>query len=195
MADNRTRNYFGRLPTEVLCLILGEFCGYCRGSKEENLRDIYSGRIVNPTFRDCVSWDYCEGHAAAADRLIKLKPLFRWIESIPNTPPRLVRSVKSLSLGHGCLSVRNEQTWNKFLPVTHAYGLMDFMCWNDDTKPPKFTKLEVLEKLIMTFPLLTNLSIGECVTEWVEYDARFFQQIEELPLTRIDIHTVVDRAI
>ncbi|KAK8023903.1 hypothetical protein PG993_011969 [Apiospora rasikravindrae] len=235
MADSRARNYFDRIPTEVLYLILGEFCGHCRGSSTGGLRDIYSGCHLSgtkgdelrPTFRGCVSKHYCEDHAAAAGRYRQDKEnlaslclvskalrttsqsvlhhfymkgckysngyrnaisdteLFRWIGLIPNTPPHVVRAVKSLSLGQ--CSDSYEQTWNELLPVTQAYGLMDFMCWSDDTKPPKFTNLEVLEKLIMTLPLLTNLSIGDCVTEWVEYDARFFQQIEELPLTSIDV--------
>lgn len=79
MSDNPAKSFISRLPTEVLFLIFGQFCGHCRGQSIGRLRDIDSHRLSSSgnededaprrrSDREYVTKHWCEHHEAAADR-------------------------------------------------------------------------------------------------------------------------------
>ncbi|KAK7916918.1 hypothetical protein PG985_010526 [Apiospora marii] len=236
MPGNRARSFLDRLPTEVLYLILGQFCGHCRGANIGCLHDIYPHRLSRgeDIFQDdrrrvgdrqYVTQRWCESHDVAAYRYredkkslaslglvskalripaqsvlhhfylngckyqnsnnsVQFPAFLRFIVSIMDNP-QLTRSVKSLSLGnHDQRGFRMGYTQ---LGMPEASSFRSFLTSGGKPVPRKITRLDVLERLITALPGLTHLGIGEFHVDYVDRDPSFFEQIEELPLTSIDV--------
>ncbi|KAK8103001.1 hypothetical protein PG984_016147 [Apiospora sp. TS-2023a] len=115
---------------------------------------------------------------------IQYPAFLHYIKSIIHTP-RLACYVRSLSLGNR--GSTGSSVSNEKVAMPEASAFRGFLSSGGKPAPRRVTRLDVLERLIMALPQLTHLSIGELHVDYVDRDPDFFEQIEELPLTSIDV--------
>ncbi|KAK8045434.1 hypothetical protein PG993_005458 [Apiospora rasikravindrae] len=212
MADTSATPFLHRLPIEVLHLVLAQFCEHCR--REDALcalvtlscrdthwideeryladtQDLRSLCLVSSTLRwpaQSVLHHMCMGGFAPNFRYaFRYTQLFRFVGSVAtnDTPPRLVREVKALSLGHGHLQ-KMPKVWRRSLAMPEAAHLRAFMASEPD-ETNGIAKIDFIAKLITTFPALTHLSLGECADDSSDRVPPCLAQVEELPLTSIHV--------
>ncbi|KAK8108355.1 hypothetical protein PG984_014156 [Apiospora sp. TS-2023a] len=209
MADSSAANFLHRLPMEVLYLILAQFCEHCRWDgalcapfsrwghdshwmhEDEYLADTQNLRslcLVSSTLRgpaQSVLHHMCMGgFGPSFTYAFRYTHLFRFVGSVAtnDTPPRLVREVKALSLGHGHMQ-KMPKLWRRSLAMPEAAHLRAFMASDFN----EVTKVDFIAKLITTFPSLAHLSLGEWADDSSDRVPSCLAQVEELPLTSIHI--------
>ncbi|KAK8085382.1 hypothetical protein PG997_006653 [Apiospora hydei] len=212
MADNCAAPFLHRLPMEVLYLVLAQFCEHCRWEDglcapltlsgrdshwmdEEryiaDTQDLQSLCLVSSALRgpaQSVLHHMCMGGFGPDYRYaLRYTQLFRFVGSVAanNTPPRLVRQVKALSLGHGHLQ-KMPKVWRRSLVTPEAADLRAFMASESD-ETNEIAKVDFIAKLITTFPSLTHLSLGECADDSSDRVPSCLAQVKELPLTSIHV--------
>ncbi|KAK8078957.1 hypothetical protein PG994_002764 [Apiospora phragmitis] len=212
MADNSAAPFLHRLPIEVLHLILAQFCEHCRWedalgapvtlsgrdshwvAEERYLADTQDLRslcLVSSALRgpaQSVLHHMCMGgFEPDLQFAFRYSHLFRFVGSVAtgDTPARLVREVKALSLGHGHLQ-RMPKVWRRSLAMPEAAHLRTFMA-SDSNEANEITKIDFIAKLITTFPSLAHLSLGECADDSSDRVPSCIAQVEELPLTSIHL--------
>ncbi|KAK8070170.1 hypothetical protein PG994_006786 [Apiospora phragmitis] len=208
MTDNSAAPFLHRLPMEVLHLVFAQLCGHCRWEDalcapvtlsgrdshwmdEErylaDTQDLRSLCLVSSALRgpaQSVLHHMCMGGFGPDFRFaFRYTQLFRFVGYVAanDTPPRLVREVKALSLGHGHLQ-KMPKLWRRSLAMPEAAHLRAFMA-SESNEPNEITKTDFIAKLITTFPFLTHLSLGECADDSSDRVPSCLAQVEELPLT------------
>ncbi|KAK6844407.1 hypothetical protein PG995_014517 [Apiospora arundinis] len=212
MADKSASFPLLRLPTEVLHLVVAQFCEHCRWEDAlsapvtpyghdshwlnekrylADTQDLRSLCLVSSALREPaqrVLHHMCMGgFGPNYEYAFRYTHLFRFVGSVVtgNTPPRLVRQVKALSLGHGHLQ-KMPKLWRRSLDMPEAAHLRAFMA-SEPIETNEIAKVDFMAKLITTFPSLTHLSLGECADDSSDRVPSCLAQVEELPLTSIYI--------
>ncbi|KAK8863134.1 hypothetical protein PGQ11_009369 [Apiospora arundinis] len=212
MADKSASFPLLRLPTEVLHLVVAQFCEHCRWEDAlsapvtpyghdshwlnekrylADTQDLRSLCLVSSALREPaqrVLHHMCMGGFGPNYKYaFRYTHLFRFVGSVVtgNTPPRLVRQVKALSLGHDHLQ-KMPKLWRRSLDMPEAAHLRAFMA-SESNETNEIAKVDFIAKLITMLPSLTHLSLGECADDSSDRVPFCLAQVEELPLTSIYI--------